>query len=188
MRSRSSIAACRPTSGFAPAPSPFVMLQPICKPVLTRAPLSACASVFAQMKSTPSMPARTMCATALPPPPPIPSTLMTAVWLYPSISSNIPLSCLVIREALEILLKPRLHTFECIAEPELGRRRFRSRIECLLGVEQQPDSSGVNRVADDVRKTFDELRHAETHRHVKHFFGELDRALHLGAAARQHDP
>ena len=60
MRSRSSIAACRPISGFAPAPRPFVMLQPICRPVLTFAPFSACASVFAQMKSTPSMPARTM--------------------------------------------------------------------------------------------------------------------------------
>ncbi|MEL6219274.1 MAG: hypothetical protein AAFR79_12550, partial [Pseudomonadota bacterium] len=30
IRSRSSIAACRPTSGFAPAPRPRVMLQPIC--------------------------------------------------------------------------------------------------------------------------------------------------------------
>jgi hypothetical protein len=30
-----------------------------------------------------------MCATALPPPPPMPSTLMIAVWLYPSINSNI---------------------------------------------------------------------------------------------------
>ena len=34
IRSRSSIAACRPTSGFAPAPRPFVMLQPICRPGL----------------------------------------------------------------------------------------------------------------------------------------------------------
>jgi hypothetical protein len=41
------------------------------------------------MKSTPSMPVVTMCATALPPPPPTPITLITALWLYASISSNI---------------------------------------------------------------------------------------------------
>ena len=41
--------------------------------------LSACASVFTQMNSTPSMPLFVMWATALPPPPPTPITLMTAV-------------------------------------------------------------------------------------------------------------
>jgi hypothetical protein len=30
-----------------------------------------------------------MCVTALPPPPPTPMTLITALWLYASISSNI---------------------------------------------------------------------------------------------------
>jgi hypothetical protein len=33
--------------------------------------------------------AATMCETALPPPPPTPMTLMTALWLYASMSSNI---------------------------------------------------------------------------------------------------
>src|SRR4029077_7820218 len=88
MRSRSSIAACRPTSGSAPAPSPLVMLQPICSAVLTLACFSAWLSVLMHMNSTPSMPAVTMCATALPPPPPTPITLMIALWLYASISSN----------------------------------------------------------------------------------------------------
>ena len=46
--------------------------------ILTFAFFSACASVLAQMKSTPSMPTRTMCATAFPPPPPTPTTLMIA--------------------------------------------------------------------------------------------------------------
>jgi hypothetical protein len=43
--------------------------------------LSACASVLMHMNSTPSMPLVTMCATALPPPPPTPITLITAFWL-----------------------------------------------------------------------------------------------------------
>ena len=68
-----------PTSGSAPAPNPLVMLQPICSAVRTLPCLSACASVLMQMKSTPSRPACTMCETALPPPPPTPSTLMTAL-------------------------------------------------------------------------------------------------------------
>ena len=64
------------------------MLQPICSAVFTLACFSACESVLMHMNSTPSMPAVTMCATALPPPPPTPITLMTALWLYASISSN----------------------------------------------------------------------------------------------------
>ena len=74
-----------------------------------------------------------------------------------------------------------------LPKPELGGRRFRLGLLRLLAVEQQPDARRVNRVAHDVRKTFDELRHAEAHRHVEHFFRELDRAFHLGAAAREHD-
>ena len=33
----------------------------------------------------------------------------------------------------------------------------------------------MDRVAHDVGETFDELRHPEAHRHVKHFLRELDR-------------
>jgi len=78
MRSRSSIAAWRPTSGSAPAPRPLVMFEPICRLDFTRECLSACASVLMHTKSTPSMPELTMCVTALPPPPPTPTTLMIA--------------------------------------------------------------------------------------------------------------
>jgi hypothetical protein len=115
MRSRSSIAACRPTSGLAPAPSPFVMLQPICSEVFTCECLSACASVFTQMNSTPSMPHFAMWDTALPPPPPTPITLITAVWLNESISSNMstpplrqkyPLNHAPIRPANVVTLSP----------------------------------------------------------------------------------
>ena len=88
MRSRSSIAAWRPISGLAPAPSPLVMLWPMCSTVWACMAFSACASVLAQMKSTPSMPELTMCWTALLPPPPTPTSLMTGASLIESTSSN----------------------------------------------------------------------------------------------------
>ena len=89
MRSRSSSAAWRPTSGLAPAPRPLVTFAPSCRVNFAPLLLSACASVFAQMKSTPSTLAWTMWLTALPPPPPTPITLMTAFGAILSTSSNI---------------------------------------------------------------------------------------------------
>ncbi len=79
MRSRSSMAAWRPTSGLAPAPRPLVISLPSWSTVLAATRLSAWASVLAQMNSTPSMLLSTMWLTALPPPPPTPITLMTAL-------------------------------------------------------------------------------------------------------------
>ena len=52
--SLSSNAACRPISGFAPAPRPLVTPEPICRMVFASMLLSACESVFAQINSTPS--------------------------------------------------------------------------------------------------------------------------------------
>ena len=78
MRSRSSSAACRPMSGFAPAPRPLVSALPRCNWFFDWQRLSACASVLAQMNSTPCTPLRTMWSTALPPQPPTPITLITA--------------------------------------------------------------------------------------------------------------
>ena len=89
IRSRSSSAAWRPTMGLAPAPSPLVMAAPNCRMVLTLECFSAWASVLAQINSTPSMEDSIMWLTALPPPPPTPMTLMTAFWVWVSISSNI---------------------------------------------------------------------------------------------------
>ena len=76
--SRLSAAAPAPTSGLAPAPRPLVRLWPM--PILTSASQasSAWASVLQAMNSTPFMPASTMRLTALDPPPPTPTTLMTA--------------------------------------------------------------------------------------------------------------
>ena len=82
----SSSAACRPTLGSAPAPSPFVSLPPIWILFGAALSFSACRSVFAMMNSTPSSPACTMRLTALLPPPPTPTTLMRAP-VRPSSSS-----------------------------------------------------------------------------------------------------
>src|ERR1700712_1317751 len=72
------MAASRPTSGFAPAPRPRVTFWPTA--ILTSASVirSAWASVFTAMNSTPRRPLSTMRLTAFVPPPPTPTTLMTA--------------------------------------------------------------------------------------------------------------
>jgi len=92
MRSRSSSAASRPTSGLAPAPRPLVTLLPSCSCSLAWLRFNACASVLMAMNSTPFKPELIMWSTALPPQPPTPITLITASWVSTSISSNILLS------------------------------------------------------------------------------------------------
>ena len=76
--SESSSAALRPTSGLAPAPSPFVNFTPSCSLTGACDMRSACRSVLATMNSMPSTPASIMRFTALPPPPPTPMTLILA--------------------------------------------------------------------------------------------------------------
>ncbi len=73
-----SSAALRPTSGSAPAPRPRVSSRPTSS--LTSASLmsSAWASVLTAMNSTPLRPCSIIRLTALTPPPPTPTTLMTA--------------------------------------------------------------------------------------------------------------
>ena len=76
--SRLSCAAASPTAGSAPAPRPRVSFEPMW--IFTSASLitSACASVFTAMNSTPESPASTIRETAFVPPPPTPTTLITA--------------------------------------------------------------------------------------------------------------
>ena len=73
-----SSAAFLPTSGSAPAPRPRVSSRPTSS--LTSASLisSACASVLIAMNSTPLSPTSIIRLMALTPPPPMPTTLMTA--------------------------------------------------------------------------------------------------------------
>src|ERR1700754_3813294 len=214
MRSRSSIAAWRPTSGSAPAPSPLVMLQPICRPTFTFECLSACASVLMQMKSTPSIPAEIMCATALPPPPPTPITLITAPWFSVSASTNI-VSPLDVCETSSAHLQ-QLCGFACAQRTQAAPQPFDNNNESskialkpcphpvvdtahlaerlaapaaqgvLAAVQQQADARRMNRIADDVDQAGDVLRNAQPHRHVEHLFGELHGAFHLRAAAGEH--
>ena len=77
--SASSSAPLRPTSGFAPAPRPLVSFTPSWILIGACDMCSACMSVLAATNSTPSMWASIMRFTALPPPPPMPMTLMRAL-------------------------------------------------------------------------------------------------------------
>ena len=78
MSSRDSAAAEKPTSGFAPAPRPFVASCPMFSLMSASTMPSAWLSVFAATNSTPRRPASIMRLTALVPPPPTPTTLITA--------------------------------------------------------------------------------------------------------------
>src|SRR3569833_364047 len=187
----SSLATCA-TTGAAPVPvpppMPLVMLQPICSAVFTLACFRACESVLMHMNSTPSMPLVTMWATAFPPPPPTPITLMTALWLYASINSNMFIALLLLGlSASKVALEPRTHTVE---------DRFRVAAQgapatyghsVVTGVEQEPNTRGKDRIAYDVQQALHRLRQAEANGHVENFFSKLDGAFHLGAAARKND-
>ena len=76
--SRDSEAAASPTSGSAPAPRPLVDSWPMFSFTSASLIASAWASVLAEMNSTPRSPASTIRLTALVPPPPTPTTLITA--------------------------------------------------------------------------------------------------------------
>ena len=78
MSSRLSSAALRPISGLAPAPRPRVRSVPICTLMSASEIASAWASVLMATNSTPRMPSSIMRFTALVPPPPTPTTLITA--------------------------------------------------------------------------------------------------------------
>jgi len=75
-----SSAALRPTDGSAPAPRPWVSSLPMSSFVSASDMSSAWASVFTAMNSTPLSPTSIMRLTALTPPPPTPTTLITARW------------------------------------------------------------------------------------------------------------
>src|SRR5215469_5290000 len=171
------------------------MLQPICSAVLTLACFSAWESVLMHMNSTPSMPAVTMCATALPPPPPTPITLMMALWLYASISSNM-FSLLYTNtsgwlnsrslalSASKVPLKPGAHAVEHRLRVPQGAPATRGQ-GVVTRVEQQPHAGGIDRVAHHVGEAAHRLREAQAHRNVELFHGERDRGDQLGSATGQ---
>ena len=76
--SRLSSADSAPTSGLAPAPRPLVTSVPMWTFTSASDMASAWASVLMATNSTPRMPSSIMRFTAFVPPPPTPTTLMTA--------------------------------------------------------------------------------------------------------------
>jgi len=75
--SLSSMAAFSPISGFPPAPSPFVILDPIPSLISAFERPRSCKSVFTAMNCTFFNPAIIIRFTAFEPPPPVPITLIT---------------------------------------------------------------------------------------------------------------
>ena len=73
-----SSAAFSPISGLAPAPSPLVILSPICISVGALHNCNACLSVLIAINSTPAICSSIIRLTALFPPPPTPTTIIFA--------------------------------------------------------------------------------------------------------------
>ena len=92
---RDSSAAWQPISGFAPAPKPRVNSSPIWIVLSACDISSACLSVLTAMNSTPFRPASTIRLTALVPPPPTPTTLMTARCSEPTVFAMFPPTCCI---------------------------------------------------------------------------------------------
>ena len=108
------------------------------------------------MKSTPLSLAPIMVFTALPPPPPMPMTLMRAVIEFRSTSSNIDFP-----PSIQLRVNNFIYRLKKFAQP-IGHAMFNlgknpvivhAEISPLLplhAVEQQADARGVNRAGDDV--------------------------------------
>mmetsp|Transcript_3463 Transcript_3463/g.4823 ORF Transcript_3463/g.4823 Transcript_3463/m.4823 type:complete len:313 (-) Transcript_3463:420-1358(-) len=81
-----------PTEGIPPAPRPRVTSRPMLRRLGAKDFARACASVFMAQKETPSILVCIILFTALPPPPPTPSTLITQGLPRPPSGIMIPLS------------------------------------------------------------------------------------------------
>ena len=92
-----SSAAFSPTSGFAPAPSPFVSFSPICKSFGALQSCNACLSVLTPINSTPVIVSSIIRFTALLPAPPTPTTIILAAASvsFDLISSKFPSSFII---------------------------------------------------------------------------------------------
>src|ERR1041384_2489122 len=198
--SRSSSAAWRPISGFAPAPRPLVTCAPswICVPA--RLLCRAWQSVFAAMKSTPVRPARIIVLSALPPPPPTPTTLIFAP-RSPVSSSMIPP---VGRWALSVgrqepnadrqtpnaerLSKQLLHPRQKALPDRSGVGRERPHaLRALLHPEvQEAHRGGVLRALHHVGEPAASARQAPAHGEAQHFFRQLRHAVQVRRAAGEH--
>src|SRR5690348_5545608 len=195
MRSRSSSAASRPTSGLAPAPRPLVTVVPSCIVVLARFLLSACASVFIEMNSTPCTPLLIMWSTAFPPQPPTPTTLITASGDWLSSSSIISVSCCCRCSRtpppgagrLEVSLEPALHPLEDLLEAGSLDARVAIALHLVEPGHEQPHSRRVARVAHHLGERSVVVGHPDAHRHVEDLLAQLHHAFHQRGPAGDHD-
>src|SRR3954471_7706808 len=213
MRSRSSSAASRPTSGLAPAPRPLVTSVPSCSVVLARLRLSAWASVFIAMNSTPCTPLLIMWSTALPPQPPTPTTLITASGVWLSSSSIIVVSFVVTAGATleaqgarrnrtsvrlvpcalrpaphsKIPFEPALHPLEDFLEARPLHLCVTIALHLLQPRHEQAHGGRISRVAHHFGERPVVVGQAHAHRHVEDLLAQLDHALHERGAARDDD-
>src|SRR6266446_5783526 len=129
--SRFSSMAWRPISGRAPAPRPRVSFLPICTFTSALLLSRACASVFTEMNSTPWSPSSTMRFSALPPPPPTPTTFIRAFCDTVSSSSKIMAPS---GDRSEEVLQPPLQR----SEPPLDARTLDQRAAGHAALRESP--------------------------------------------------
>src|SRR6266571_865305 len=200
--SRFSSIAWRPISGRAPAPSPRVSFFPIW--TLTSALLlrRAWASVLTEMNSTPGRPSSTMRLSALPPPPPTPTTFIRAFCDTVSSSSKImapsgPRSEEVLQPTLERSEQPG-HPRACErpSPPSCPARCTRSGASpsrrgplrhAARRVQHQPRRYRVARRLHAVHEPRDVvLGRARAHRQPEHLARQLHQARQVRRSPRQH--
>src|SRR5207249_3845523 len=187
--SRFSSIAWRPISGRAPAPRPRVNFFPIC--VFTSALLlsRACASVLTEMNSTPCSPSSTMRFSALPPPPPTPTTFIRAFCETVSSSSKIMAPS---GDRSEEVLQPPLQRSEQLVDPRAPDQRAAPSRRAALhqpprGVQHQPDRHRVARRLHTVDQTRNPLLGAPgPHRHRERLACQLHHPRQMRRSPRQH--
>src|SRR5947199_8011 len=147
----------------------------------------ACASVLTEMNSTPCSPSSTMRFSALPPPPPTPTTFMRAFCDTVSSSSKIMAPS---GDRSEEVLQPPLERREPALDPRALHQRATGRDAlCHLTrrVQHQPHRHRVPRRLHAVHQPRNPLlRSAGAHRHREHVPRELHHTRQMRRAAGQH--
>src|SRR6266568_3631417 len=185
--SRFSSIAWRPISGRAPAPSPRVSFFPIWTFTSALLLSRACASVLTEMNSTPCRPSSTMRFSALPPPPPMPTTFIRAFCDTVSSSSKIMAPS---GDRSEEVLQPPLQRSEQLLDARPFCQRAAGRAaqrELPRRVQHQPDRHGVARRLHAIHEPGDPLLGAAgPHRERERLARQLHHPRQVRRPARQH--
>src|SRR5580700_8710438 len=186
----SSSAALRPTSGFAPAPRPFVNFAPSCNFTGAWESFSACKSVFAAMNSTPSTFARIMRLTAFDPPPPAPITFIFAPFCGSSVNETlIPVSFGVMLPPPEIRYcsKFLLSCKKCFQSPGPAAGASSCKTPRARPVENKSNCHrvfGLGNLFAHLRKP---TRRGHAYRKLENVLGQFHQAAEFCAAASEND-